>query len=229
VRASRTESELIQYGEAHLLGQVESVTRYSLGMLSGLVGFLFQSKVVSGLGILRWALGDTGREGIVVDRWWFYAIMAVRRCVLNVLENDASKEDGGMVIDVGGVQADEVAAAQAKATEVMKQFDPLLQYAVVRVCSLLASLGGGENPKKKLTPLQVDLAEGVKTFAASCHSMLPSLLLSQPDKNGKALLQDDVFQMLENSESSGRKLASLCAGYSGGGAVDIVRRSLQNL
>jgi hypothetical protein len=230
VRGSRTESELIQYGEAHLLGEVESVTRYSLGMLSGLVGFLFQSKVVSGLGILRWALGDTGREGTVVDRWWFYAIMAVRRCVLNVLDNDSCKEDGGMVIDVGGLQVDEVAAAQAKATEVMKQFDPLLQYAVVRVCSLLASLGGGvANPKKKLTPLQVDLAEGVKTFAASCHSMLPSLLLSQPDKNGKALLQDDVFQMLENSESSGRKLASLCAGYSGGPAVDIVQRSLENL
>ena len=222
---SKSDSELIQMGEAYLLQQMESVTSFSRSLLEGCVDCLIMNKAVSGLGIVRWSLGDLGEgtESAVTARWWVYATIAARGCALIILESDKAGEgDIGMVIDTG---ADEGAAAQTKANAALKQLDPMLQYAVTRVCQILAAQGETDQ-KKKLSPAQVDLVEGVKNFTSSSYTFMQSMLV-QGEKMGKAFANDEIQDMLAKSETSGPKLAFICSAYGGNIAVDLLQRSLE--
>ena len=101
-----------------------------------------------------------------------------------------------------------------------------MQYAVGRICGMLSS-STSEEQKKKLTPVQVDLIEGVKVAAVSCHTALRAVLTQDENSGGKTLTQDDVHQLIEQSDLNGKKLASQCTGSVP--AIELVRRSLENL
>ena len=230
-RGHKSQSELIVYAEAYLLGQVDSVASYSRGLMVNLVKTLFASRVVSGLGVIQWALGDTGVDmgsKKVVERWWAYASIAAKMCVTSALEKESNGGDAGMVIDVTGVQANHFAAAQARAIEVIKPLETMMQYAVSRVCSILTA-ETSEDQKKSLTPLQVDLVEGVKALTLSCHTMLQASFAQDGNADSRTLTRDDIHQIVENSALSGKKLASQFASKENIPAIELARMAFDCL
>ncbi len=154
----------------------------------------------------------------MVSRWWIFASQAALE-TLSSLERDATA-GGSIIVDGGGMDSD--VEFSSKATN---QMNHMLQYSVKRVCSLLVA---GQGDDKRLNPLQVELVEGMKTFASNGKMLLLSVLTS-PAGMCEASLPDEVHELLIKSEMCGSALAGLCAGHEGSSAVNLLQRSLENL
>lgn len=207
-------------GAAFLLQRIASVASFSSSLLEGIVVSLVKNGIVDALAVLRWVLSDLGDDSGsgVVSRWWIFASQAALE-TLSSLERDATA-GGSIIVDGGGMDSD--GEFSSKAT---KQMTHMLQYSVKRVCSLLVA---GQGDDKRLNPMQVDLVEGMKTFALNGKMLLLSVLTS-PAGMRKASLQDEVHELLTKSEMCGSALAGLCAGHEGSSAVNLLQRSLENL
>jgi hypothetical protein len=103
----------------------------------------------------------------------------------------------------------------------------MLQYAVKRVCSLLGSAGQNADDKR-LSPQQVDLLEGVKTFAMNSRIGLDSML-TRPAGMRQPCTPNEVQELFGKSEINGSSLAGLCSGYEGVNSVSLLQRSLEKL
>jgi hypothetical protein len=125
-----------------------------------------------------------------------------------------------MIVDGGGMDSDEEFSSQA--TKLLNQ---MLQYAVKRVCSLLVT---GQGDEKRLNPLQVELVEGMKTFALRSKLLLVSVLTSSVGMR-KAMMAHEVHEMLAKSEICGSMLAGLCTGHESSSAVNLLQRSLEKV
>ena len=212
--------EMVIVGGAFLLRRVESVASYSPSLLEALVSCMVKHRVVSSLSVLRWVLGDLGDSfsGSVVSRWWTFAVDALQENSCS-LESDATG-GGSMAVDGGGMDSDEEFSSQA--TKLVNQ---MLHYAVPRVCSLLVS---AQSDEKRLNPLQVDLIEGMKSFALKSKLLLVSGLTSTVGMR-KALTVYEAHQMLTKAEITGSMLSELCVGQESSTAVNLLQRSLKKI
>ena len=180
------ESDMLLMGEIQVLRQTEAMASYSQSVLEAYVGALVQNRVVTPMAILKWVLGEsdvpgaggtTSRAPSVHASWYQYALQAVRMAASMELSDDGI--DGGMIIDRSGedendgMNSGESAAIQ-RTNKAISAVTPLLKYASVRVCNILASTD--EHDRKKVRPLEADLIDGLKMLVSVVPSQMRSIL-----------------------------------------------------
>ena len=99
----------------------------------------------------------------------------------------------------------------------------ILQYAIPRVCDLLATTQGGEN---KMTPIQVDLVEGVKSLVFASKMCL-FLMLTKSSGIRRAFLNNEVDDIMAKSGISGASLVGLCTDGQGSAAIGVLKKTLE--
>uniref|UniRef100_A0A7S0AM42 Uncharacterized protein n=1 Tax=Minutocellus polymorphus TaxID=265543 RepID=A0A7S0AM42_9STRA len=178
------ESDMLVMGEIHILRQTDAMASYSRSVLEAYVDALVQNHVVTPMAVLRWALGenDVPAEATTppsVDASWYqHALQAVRTAASMEL-SDNGVDDGGMIIDRSGedendgMDSDESPATH-RANKVIAAVAPLLKYAAVRVCNILASTD--EHDRTKVKPMEADLIDGLKMLLTVVPSQLRSIL-----------------------------------------------------
>lgn len=178
------ESDMLLMGEIQVLRQTEALASYSQSVLEAYVGALVQNRVVTPMAILHWVLGesDVPAAGVTATpsvhaSWYQYALQAVRMAASMELSDNGVA--GGMIIDRSGEEendgmySDESAATQ-RANKIISAVAPLLKYAAVRVCNILA--GTDEHDRKKVKPVEADLIDGLKTLLTVIPSQIRSIL-----------------------------------------------------
>ena len=214
-----SESDANSVAECVVLDEIARATCYSRSLFEGCLQTLLQQDVVKVINIIKWSLGETGdpsKAGEVAIRWWGIVSMAVHHGLSDVL----SSEQNGDSIAVE-IEGSESPRGSSKTAVLLDYLDPLLSYTIQRVNSLLLQ-STNEKPNK-LTPRQVDLAEGFKYVALECQNAYFSNLRRQEGASS-TVLEDALFE----SAIAGPKLASL-VDISGNGGARMLREGLQRL
>lgn len=207
--------------EIFLLEQIAKATTYSHTLLAACVASLLDGEVVSANAILRWSLaesGDPGSSHRCVRRWWELALIPVRHIIAKFAEernpttSEMDTEEGNG--DLGGVR---------RAKDALGQIDPLLSYAVQRVCSLLAQHA---RDTKKLSPREVDLLEGMKLVLLWTKTAFALGFGRGPGTNGNGIDAKEIFAL---SGIAGPKLAALCSSGGKQGSVELLRANLERM
>ena len=179
------ENDLLLMGEIHILCQTDAMASYSRSVLEAFVDALVQNHVVTPMAVLRWSLGendvpvDTPTAPSVQASWYQYVLQTVRTAASMELSDNGV--DGGMIIDRSGedendgMDSDESPVTQ-RANKVIATIAPLLKYAAVRVCNILASTD--EHDRKKVKPMEADLIDGLKMLLTVIPSQLRALLVN---------------------------------------------------
>ena len=178
------ESDMLLMGEIQVLRKTEALASYSQSVLEAYVGALVQNRVVTPMAILRWVLGESDMSAAggtatpsVHASWYQYAFQAVRMAAS--MESSDNGVSGGMIIDRSGedendgMDSDESAVIQ-RANKIISAVAPLLKYAAVRVCNILA--GADEHDRKKVKPMEADLIDGLKMLLTVVPSQIRSIL-----------------------------------------------------
>ena len=108
----KDEGDMLIMGEMYILRQFETVLFYSRTVFNSFIEILVKHQIVSGMAVLRWALGDNMKDGDgsnLVFGWWNFASLAIRVYITNILSGNGVESGGfgpdgdiGMIIDSGG-------------------------------------------------------------------------------------------------------------------------------
>ncbi|CAB9508075.1 expressed unknown protein [Seminavis robusta] len=225
--------------EPYLLSILATKGAFSRTVVEACLANLLQQSVLSSLGVLRWALGElVAREGseqpLVTERWWDFAVDAIRNELTKKLAESNDAGGGGMVIDRTGENTAEAESGApqdgnvpgSKTLAAIESTGPLLDYIVRRACTLLSEQTDDQQHGNKLKPLQVDLVEGVKACVRATHGLFMSELKKLKD-NGPS--ERDIKDCLQESSVAGTKLAGVCSEFSGSNALILLRDSLTSV
>lgn len=238
LQGSEGEHSMLSTCEPHLLDILQAKTVFSRAIFEGCLDCLIhQADIFNCMGVIRWALGDVpGGDGQaqesakVVERWYEFANDAIRVELVNAITTAlAGGEDGGMVIDrtgEGSMEAEPETAQDGNTIlAAMERVSPLLDYIVRRTCTLLVAQTDESQQGTKLTAVQVDLVEGVKTCLRSTHGLFFSLM-RKSNENEKGVPEHEIKECLAQSALTGSKLAGVCEEFSDGNAVNADRKSV---
>ena len=240
IQGSESENSLLSTGEPYLLRILEETAGFSKAIMEGCLDFLVeQPNILSGMGVLRWALGDIGGDDQaqetpkVAERWHEFATEAIRVELAKALASSDMKpgtEEGGMIIDrtgEGGMDTEPGPSQDGNGTlAAIESTSPLLDYILRRACTLLvAQADDSQQQGTKLNAQQVDLVEGVKTCLRSTHGLFYSQM-RKSNENEKGLSEHEIKECLGQSTVTGSKLAGVCEEFSDGTAVSALRASL---
>mmetsp|Transcript_4229 Transcript_4229/g.6472 ORF Transcript_4229/g.6472 Transcript_4229/m.6472 type:complete len:636 (-) Transcript_4229:221-2128(-) len=244
----KDEGDMLLMGEVYILRQVEGMASYSAIMLESIVNRMIRNRIVGGMAVLRWGLGERGGGGVndgddgsaVLPRWHALSSAAVQIGIEIALSDSGSGgdptgsgfgagDDIGMIIDGGGDDADGTDGASSALSRRMKKImtyvGPIVQHTAQRVCHLLVKAHERHSDdikyKKKLSPLQVDLVEGMKQFISSVqHHVIAAMgkedlsIIMAPSVGtfdlGSSTISVDIECMVAKSELSGASIASAC-------------------
>lgn len=201
--SSVTEDGLLAAGYTHLLDTMANATSDNRVLLGGCLKCLLDYAIVEPKHVITWLLGDGSPPAL---HWWNLAIMAVRAGLDKVTENLGN--DLGMVIDHDGDNNNDENGEDPETTRQIKAIKecaaPLVKDTVLQVCQKISE---SEDPKK-LTPIEVDLVEGLKRFVLAARLLIHESLTttgSKPVKTSRAM-----ELILSDFGLSGETLANAC-------------------
>jgi hypothetical protein len=212
-------------GVAHILDTMSKATGGNRIMLEGCLKCLPDHDIVETKHVLTWLLGEDRDKSEAILHWWNLATIAFRVGLNKVGERVASGV--GMVVDRG--DNEDAGGEDAETTQqimAIREFS----FASIKNTVLLVfqKRGHGADPKK-MTPVEVDLVEGVKRFIIAARLLIRDTLTSIGDK---AIKMDRAMELVLSADfgSSGRALATACSvdGASSNG-IDMLVASLEAL
>jgi hypothetical protein len=210
-------------GVAHILDTMSKATGGNRIMLEGCLKCLLDHDIVETKHVLTWLLGEDRDKGEAVLHWWNLATIAFRVGLNKVGERVASGV--GMVVDRGDNADGEDAETTQQITAIREFSSASIKNTVLLV---FQKLGHGADPKK-MTPVEVDLVEGVKRFVIAARLLVRDTLTSIGDK---AIKMDRAMELVLSADFglSGRALATACSvdGASSNG-IDMLVASLEAL
>eukprot|EP00970_Alexandrium_tamarense_P011673 scaffold2556_cov207-Alexandrium_tamarense.AAC.34 len=208
------DDQLLLAGEVSILREFGNIVpQWDSITAAALVDCLMNTKVVSGLAVTTWALGEHVKSSTEISsQWWKFVSQAVRNVItqsLSSMEESSTDLGGGigMIIDDSGANdedANEVSAR--KLDEALKVTAPIIKYSVERACQVLAE-GSSD---KKIPLVGADISEGIKRLLSATLFHFHSLVMT-PSTLGKGILTRSYVQMgFTGMDISGEKLAVIC-------------------
>jgi len=225
------DDELLLAGEVAILEEIANiVTTWDLATMNAILLCLMKERILSGLAVARWALGEDQRKdgSGIHTHWWKHVSCAFRHVLRDANGRfEISKTDLGggigMIVDDVGQQDDEdksakEVAAALRLEEALKTVVPIVKYVMERACHILGACGS----EKKRIPLHcADVMEGMKRLLCALLFHFHSLLLVPPssgkDGDGSAnsssssiLPASSIQKGLASMDADGEKLAFVC-------------------
>jgi hypothetical protein len=222
---SVTADGLMIGGVAHILDTMSKVTGGNRIMLEGCLKCLLDHDIVETKHVLTWLLGEDRDKSEAVLHWWNLSTIAFRVGLNKVGERVAGEV--GIVVDRGDSED-----AGGEDVEITRQITAIREFSSASIKNtvllVFQKLGHGADPKK-LTPVEVDLIEGVKRFVIAARLLVRDTLTSIGDK---AIKMDRAMELVLSTYFglSGRALATACSvdGASSTG-IDMLVASLEAL
>ena len=212
-----TDDSQIVAGHAQLLGTIANLTNGNRVLLGGCLKCLLDYVIVEPKTVIMWLLGDGSPPTL---HWWNLAVMAVRAGLDKVNENLG--HNTGMIVDREGEDMEDDNGDSPETTRqivCIKEFaSPLITSVVNQICQKLSE---SEDPKK-LTPIEVDLVEGLKRFVLASRVLIHDALTTS---GGKPVKSNRAMELIISDFGlSGNTLSSSCRdqGSSSNGVEAIV-------
>jgi MIF4G like len=182
------------------LNTVGTMTSNYHVLLGGCLKCFLENGIIGSNAVIQWSLGHS--EASQVLHWWSYAVMAVRVGLEQV--KDSSNDTTDFVIDNSGENDSETIIGNALVHN-MKDFAvPIVKNAVIQVCRKLSKI----SDVKKLTPMDVDLLEGLKHFFLESRLLIHDALTTM---GNKPLASSEAMQILvKDFDLSGEALSKEC-------------------
>ena len=197
------EEEFLAAGHAQILETVAATTSGNRVLLEGCLKCLLDNDIVEPKSVVRWLVGSDSPPAL---HWWKLAIVAMRAGLDKVI--DARGSNSGMIIDhTGDGDADQEGDApenELLAKSLGKFAGPLVRTAVIRVCQ---NLSDSDDPKS-LTPVEVDLVEGLKRFVVASRVLVYEALTTTGTKPATA--SQAMAFIVSDFGLSGEALANSC-------------------
>ena len=197
------EEEIFAAGYVKVLETLAATTSGNRVLLEGCVKCLLDNDIVEPKFVVRWLVGC---DSPPVTHWWKLAIMAMRAGLDRAIDPQGS--NGGMIIDHTGdgeANDEEDAPETTLLVRSLREFaGPLVGTTVLLVCQKLSD---GDDPKS-LTPVEVDLVEGLKRFVVASRLLVYEALTTAGTKPTTA--SRAMALIVSDFGLSGEALANSC-------------------
>lgn len=218
------ESDSTELRDLLILELIMDATLYSRSLMEGFVLHCLRLRFVSAASILKWCLGESsdGSTRPQILRWWQMAGMILNTGISLLLTEILSSASDAMSDD----NTEQNDKQRLVGSGILGYLDPLLSHMIQRVCRLLHS--SKIEKSSKLSPDQIDLAEGFKYVAIECHACYFSHVAKVGGTSAKQCNASALQDALMESPVSGQALAMLMDA-SGSLAAEHLRQSLERM
>mmetsp|Transcript_31349 Transcript_31349/g.47842 ORF Transcript_31349/g.47842 Transcript_31349/m.47842 type:complete len:1055 (-) Transcript_31349:209-3373(-) len=200
VKVENGEDNELRRGCACLLENMAFVAQNSRIFMEGCLTCLLDNDVVNTSSVIIWLL-DQGKV-LRVGHWWDYAILSFRVELNKVIQSS----DVNMVVDREGDAMEGGASETMPPVKSINDFAaPLFRLATEKVLIRLSDIG--ERHHKGLSPIEVDLIEGLKLFVMTATVMVLEALTETEEHSTKMKTK---MAMKYITEYSGPILAGIC-------------------